>query len=94
MRLDLFLRLSRLCSRRSIAQKLCDAGFVLINGRPSKSAHAVKVNDVITMRRRDGAADFRVLVVPDNRNVSKRAAGELLEKIGEQTFEPDDTTGL
>src|SRR5882762_8503087 len=41
VRLDVFLKLSRLCPRRTLAQELCDAGFVLLNGRPAKSAHAV-----------------------------------------------------
>jgi ribosomal 50S subunit-recycling heat shock protein len=36
MRLDLFLKASRICPRRTIAQKLCDAGLVLLNGAPAK----------------------------------------------------------
>ena len=45
MRLDLFLKASRLSPGRTLAQKLCDAGLVSINHQPAKSAHAVKSGD-------------------------------------------------
>jgi len=90
MRLDLFLKLSRLCPRRTVAQKLCDAGFVLVNDREAKSAHSVKVGDRITLKRRDSQAEFRVLSVPDTRNVAKRDARDLVELISRKEFEPWD----
>jgi ribosomal 50S subunit-recycling heat shock protein len=88
MRLDLFLKLSRACPRRSIAQKLCDAGFVLLNGRPAKPAHAVKVGDLITVRRPDRQTELRVLKVPGSHNVSKRDSKDLIEVLGETHIEP------
>ncbi len=84
MRLDLFLKLSRLCPRRSVAQQLCDAGFVLLNGRSAKSAHVVKPTDEITVRRRDHVTIVRVLSVPQNRSVSRRDANSLIEVIDER----------
>jgi ribosomal 50S subunit-recycling heat shock protein len=84
MRLDLFLKLSRLCPRRSIAQQLCDAGFVLLNGRPAKPSHAVKPNDEITIRHRDRETTGRVLTVPVARNVSRREANTLVEVMSER----------
>ena len=90
MRLDLFLKLSRLCPRRTVAQKLCDAGFVSLNDREAKSAHSVKVGDRITLKRRDTQTEFRVLSVPDTRNVAKRDAGDLVELISQKEFEPWD----
>jgi ribosomal 50S subunit-recycling heat shock protein len=89
MRLDLFLKLSRLCPRRSIAQQLCDAGFVLLNGRAAKSAHAVKANDVITIRHRHRETTVRVTSVPPVRNVSRREAGTLVELISERDLTPE-----
>ena len=64
MRLDLFLKASRLCPRRPIAQKLCDAGLVSINGKPAKSAHSVKPGDEITMRIRSRLLTVRVNDLP------------------------------
>jgi ribosomal 50S subunit-recycling heat shock protein len=87
MRLDLFLKLSRLCPRRSVAQQLCDAGFVLLNGRPAKPAHAVKSNDEIIIRRRDHETTVRVLTVPEARNVSRRDANGLVEVLSERELE-------
>ena len=90
MRLDLFLKLSRVCPRRSIAQKLCDAGLVLLNGRPVKPAHPVKAGDIIALRRPGQETEFRVLTVPEARNVSKRDSKDLIEVIAEKRFEPED----
>lgn len=81
MRLDLFLKLSRLCPRRTIAQKLCDAGFVFLNERPAKSAHEVKPGDEIAIRKPDEEIFSRVLDVPANRNVSRRESHTLVEII-------------
>ena len=90
MRLDFFLKLSRLCPRRSTAQKLCDAGFVLLNGRPVKPAHPVKAGDVIAIQRHDRETELRVLTVPSARNVSRREAKDLIEVLSEKLFEPVD----
>jgi ribosomal 50S subunit-recycling heat shock protein len=89
MRLDSFLKLSRLCPRRTIAQKLCDAGFVLLNDRPAKSAHAVKAGDVIAIRKRNEETVARVLNVPTGRNVSRRDAGSLIEIINRMELKSD-----
>lgn len=88
MRLDLFLKLSQLCPRRTIAQKLCDAGLVLINGRPAKPAHAVKAGDRITLNRRDQEMELRVLSVPQGRNVAKQDAADLIEILSAKSVEP------
>ena len=87
MRLDLFLKVSRLCPRRTLAQELCDAGFVLVNGRPAKSAHAVKAGDEIKIRRRDREIIGRVLKSPATRNVSRRDADQLVEIVSERVLE-------
>jgi ribosomal 50S subunit-recycling heat shock protein len=84
MRLDLFLKLSRLCPRRTIAQKLCDAGVVLLNGRTAKSAHAVKAGDEITIQRGKRELHTRVLTVPAGNNVSRRDAGALIEIMSDK----------
>jgi ribosomal 50S subunit-recycling heat shock protein len=90
MRLDLFLKVSRLCPRRTLAQELCDAGFVLINGRSAKPAHAVNAGDEIKIRRRDREIVARVLAVPTRSNVSKADAGQLVEIVSEKNLQPAD----
>ena len=91
MRLDLFLKLSRLCPRRTIAQELCDAGLVLLNGRPAKSAHAVKAGDEITVRSRRRETVARVLIVPASANVSRRDASGLVEVLSNRELDPLDS---
>lgn len=90
MRLDLFLKLTRLCPRRSVAQQLCDAGIVFLNGRPAKSSHAVKPADEIVIRRRDHEITVRVLSVPAVRNIPRREASSLIEVISERELNTDE----
>ena len=87
MRLDVFLKLSRLCSRRALAQQLCDAGFVLLNGRPAKSSHAVKAGDELLIRRSDREIVSRVLNIPASRNVSRSDARQLIEVLSERSLD-------
>jgi ribosomal 50S subunit-recycling heat shock protein len=87
VRLDQFLKLSRLCPRRTLAQQLCDAGIVLLNGRSAKSGHTIKVGDEITIRRQRRETSVRILKVPDNANVSRRDAGGLIEVLSEEQLD-------
>ena len=89
MRLDLFLKLSRLCPRRTVAQKLCDAGIVLLNGRPAKSAHDVKAGDEIVIRKANEEIVAHVLRVPTSQNVSRRDANSLLEIVSRTELDPE-----
>ena len=64
LRLDLFLKMSRLIKRRSLAKEICDAGCVQINGRVAKAGALVQVDDVVTMDIRDRLLRVRVLRIP------------------------------
>ena len=87
MRLDLFLKASRLCSRRSIAQKICEAGRVFINGSSAKSSHGVKLGDEILIKRHDKLVTVRVLSVPSVRQTSRKDAGMLYEVVSEESVD-------
>lgn len=50
MRLDKYLKVSRLIKRRTVAQEACDLGRVAVNGKPAKPSHTVKPGDVLEMR--------------------------------------------
>ncbi len=86
MRLDIFLKASRLCHRRTVAQSLCDAGLVHINEKPAKSAHAVRPGDEITIRRRDRIVKVRVLSLPAARQTSRNDAAALTELLSEESL--------
>lgn len=49
MRLDKYLKVSRLVKRRTVANELCDAKHVLINGKPARASYDVKVGEIITI---------------------------------------------
>ncbi|MGH9930544.1 MAG: RNA-binding S4 domain-containing protein [Pyrinomonadaceae bacterium] len=87
MRLDLFLKASRLSGRRTLAQKLCDAARVSINGNTAKSSHAVKLGDEICIRRHQTLTTVRVLSVPTARQTSRQEAGSLYEVISEESLD-------
>ena len=83
MRLDLFLKSSRLCLRRTVAQKMCEAGLISVNGRVAKAATTVKAGDELSLRRREQITTIRVLALPSTRQTSRSEATSLYEVIGE-----------
>jgi ribosomal 50S subunit-recycling heat shock protein len=83
MRLDQFLRASRLVLRRTVAQELCEAGAVLVGGVAARSSRAVRAGDEITIERRERLLTVRVLAVPTARQTSKQEAATLYEVVSD-----------
>ncbi len=79
MRLDKYLKVSRLIKRRTVANEACDAGRVLINGVTAKAGTNVKVGDKITINF--GNKDVNVEVLAVEEMVRKEEAGELYRYI-------------
>ena len=79
MRLDKFLKVSRLIKRRTVANEACDAQKVLVNGRPAKAGYDVKVGDVLEMHF--GQRVFRAEVLDLNEHVSKADAGTMYKEL-------------
>jgi ribosomal 50S subunit-recycling heat shock protein len=84
MRLDQFLRASRLVLRRTVAQELCEAGAVLVGGVAARSSRAVRPGDEITIERRERLLTVRVLAVPSARQTSKHEAATLYEVVSDE----------
>jgi len=89
MRLDLFLKASRLVMRRTVAQVLCDAGVVSVNGAPAKSSRPVKVGDEISLRRRNHLLTVRVLALPASRQTSRSDASSMYETLSDVVVSED-----
>ena len=87
MRLDLFLKNSRVCPRRTIAQKLCDAGLVSVNGLVAKQSHSVGVGDEIVVSKKNKITTFKVLEVPTRRQTSREDSKKLVEVISEREID-------
>jgi ribosomal 50S subunit-recycling heat shock protein len=65
MRIDKFLKVSRILKRRTVAQEACDNGKVLVNGKDAKPSHRVKEGDVVEIIYATGTLKFRVLAVKE-----------------------------
>ena len=79
MRLDKFLKVSRLIKRRTVANEACDAGRVMVNGKPAKASVNVKVGDEIEIMFGQKAVKVRVLNIQDT--TKKEEAKDLFEYI-------------
>ena len=90
MRLDQFLRASRLVIRRTVAQELCEAGAVSVNGAAARQSRTVRPGDEITLRRRDRHLTVRVREVPTTKQVARSEAHALYEIVSELVVEPKD----
>lgn len=74
MRLDKWLKVSRLIKRRTVANEACDNQRVTANGRPVKASYDVKAGDVLELRFGERTVKVEVLVVADNVGKADAAA--------------------
>ena len=81
MRIDKFLKVSRILKRRSVAQEAASAGKISVNGREVKPAYRVKVGDVVELQFSSGVLRFRVLELKET--VKKEEAAKLYEIIAD-----------
>ena len=79
MRIDKFLKVSRLIKRRTVANEACDAGRVLVNDRPVKASYDVKEGDVIEIRFGQKAVRAEVLGIAET--TKKDEAKELFRYL-------------
>ncbi len=79
MRLDKFLKVSRIIKRRTVANEACDAGRVTVNGRPAKASLNVKQGDIIEISFGNKPVKVRVLDVAET--TKKEEAKDLYEYI-------------
>jgi ribosomal 50S subunit-recycling heat shock protein len=74
MRLDVFLKVSRLIRRRSLANELCDAGRVLLNGAVARASHRVHPQDLLEIHGDRSVRRVRVLAVPEGQTTKAESA--------------------
>lgn len=81
MRLDKYLKVSRIIKRRTVANEVCDAGRVSVNGRPVKASYAVAVGDVIEVTM--GTRTMKAEVLSVDEKTGKDMAREMYRIIEE-----------
>jgi ribosomal 50S subunit-recycling heat shock protein len=82
VRLDLFLKTCRLIKRRTIAQEMCEAGRILVNGLEAKPAKGVKTGDVLTLKFSSRMLVLTVLEIPPS---SKKASSDAFYAVKSET---------
>lgn len=76
MRLDKFLKVSRVIKRRTVANEAADGGRVSVNGKVVKPSYDVKVGDIIEIKFGDKVSKFEILQIP---KVAGREVGEIIK---------------
>ena len=79
MRLDKYLKVSRLIKRRTVANEACDAGKITVNGKVARASYDVKVGDVIEITL--GARSVKVKVTEVKETVRKEDAVNMYEGV-------------
>lgn len=79
MRLDKYLKVSRIIKRRTVAKEACEKGMVQINDKVAKSSSEVKVGDILTLTFGEKVVKYRIIEIREH--VLKNDAKELYESI-------------
>ena len=83
MRLDKFLKVSRLIKRRTVANDVCDSARVFVNNNPAKPAKQLKVGDIISIEYKNFTKTYKVLTIPEG-NIPVNIANTLYEEFAEK----------
>ena len=78
MRLDKFLKVTRIIKRRTVANEAADSGRVIINGKVVKPSYDVKINDIIEIKFGDKVSKFQIVEIP---KVQGKNMGELIKLV-------------
>jgi ribosomal 50S subunit-recycling heat shock protein len=92
MRLDKYLKVSRIIKRRTLAKDVCDQGRVSINGHLAKASSEVKIGDLITLRL--GQKELTAKVLDVKENPRKEEADLLYEIVSEKRIETNESEDL
>ncbi|HOJ47616.1 MAG TPA: RNA-binding S4 domain-containing protein [Bacillota bacterium] len=79
MRLDKYLKVSRIIKRRTVANEACDNSYVTVNGRPAKASYEVKIGDIIEIKYGNRTTKFKVLSIDEH--AKKANASEMYEVL-------------
>ncbi len=87
MRLDKFLKVSRLIKRRTIAKEICDAGKITVNGRTAKASSEVAVGDMLELHFANRTMKVKIAKVSET--IKTQEAADMYEVLGEEKVTED-----
>ena len=82
MRLDKYLKVSRIIKRRTVANDACDAGRVLVNGKSARASYDVKLGDVLELQL--GSRSVKAEIVSINEYAKKDTAEEMYKILSDE----------
>ena len=71
MRIDKFLKLSRVIKRRTIANEACDSGRISVNGKVIKASYEVKQGDIVEIKFGDKVSKFEIIEIPQTQKITR-----------------------
>lgn len=80
MRIDKFLKVSRIIKRRTVANEAADGGRIIVNGKVVKPSYEVKVNDIIEIKFGDKISKFKIVNIP---TVQGKNMPQMVEEVNE-----------
>ena len=82
MRLDKYLKVSRIIKRRTVANEACDAGRVFVNGKPARASYEVKQGDILEVQL--GSRNIKAEVLELNEYTTKEGASSMYRILSDQ----------
>lgn len=86
MRLDQYLKETRIIKRRTIAKQMCDEGFVFVNSKKAKASYEVKIGDEIEIYFKQKKSKYLIQEIP-RKGIRKSEASNYYKMIGEEYYE-------
>lgn len=79
MRIDKFLKVSRIIKRRTIANEAADNGRISVNGKVVKPSYDIKVNDIVEIKFGNQTSKFKITAIPTKQSVRTDEVAEMLD---------------
>ena len=79
MRIDKFLKVSRIIKRRTIANEAADNGRISVNGKVVKPSYDIKINDIVEIKFGDQTSKFKITAIPTKQSVRTDEVAEMLD---------------
>ena len=79
MRIDKFLKVSRIIKRRTIANEAADNGRISVNGRVVKPSYDIKINDIVEIKFGEQTSKFKITAIPTKQSVRTDEVAEMVD---------------
>ena len=79
MRIDKFLKVSRIIKRRTIANEAADNGRISVNGKVEKPSYDIKINDIVEIKFGDQTSKFKITAIPTKQSVRTDEVAEMID---------------